>query len=112
MSLTDLRKKCTPCKTAPCTVDEFIDNANNYAHGLDNVISFKTGKVEQQLESLNKRKPFRKATFTLSEDCITSLNELSASTGNAKSHLVRMLIRQFEQTEKVEQQLMLEQQKD
>jgi hypothetical protein len=95
----------------PCSVDEFIDNAHNYAHGLDNVISIRTGKVEHVFAS-GPKQPYRKATFTLSEDCIGSLNELATLTGHSKSHLVRMMIRQFDQTSPVEQRLLLERQKD
>lgn len=107
MSLIDLRKKCTRSKSVACSVDEFIDDAHNYAHGYNNVVSLITGqddKLKQQ------RLPYRKATFTLSEECIDSLGEFATQTGNAKSHLIRMLIRQFGQASPDEQRQLLRQQ--
>jgi hypothetical protein len=39
-----------------------------------------------------KKKPFRHATFTLSEEAITQLSELSIYTKLAKPHILRILI--------------------
>jgi hypothetical protein len=55
--------------------------------------------------------PYRRATFTLSEPCIKSLAELAQQTDCAKSQLVRMLIRQFEQLPQKEQQFILDREK-
>ncbi|MFT4924364.1 MAG: hypothetical protein ACI8WB_000442 [Phenylobacterium sp.] len=120
MSLSDLKKKSTRSRVSNCSVDEFINNANHYASGsptaYDNVVSIKTGRAAEPgpafehvqataaidtlfagmkqaaLSHGNKKQPYRKATFTLSEQCIASLNQLSQQTGCSKSHLVRILI--------------------
>ncbi len=49
------------------------------------------------------RQPFRHATFTLSEEVITQLQFLADETGLAKSHIVRILINELDDQEKVEQ---------
>ncbi|WP_440875255.1 hypothetical protein [Thalassotalea sp. PLHSN55] len=51
----------------------------------------------------NKKKPFRHATFTLSEEVIAQLQFLANETGLAKSHIVRILINELDDQEKVEQ---------
>lgn len=105
MSLTDLKKKSTRSKVTRCTVEAFINNAENYARGYDNVISINTGRPGEPentawgssppVETPTAKQPFRRATFTLSEECIESLALLSQQTGCSKSHLVRVLIQRF-----------------
>ncbi|TPH13350.1 hypothetical protein [Litorilituus lipolyticus] len=48
-------------------------------------------------------KPFRRATFTLSEDAIDQLHELSAESDLAKSHILRILIDELCNKEQNEQ---------
>lgn len=92
MSLSDLKKSKSTNKRTPITVDEFIDDAVVYAAGgLDSsaqmsgdVLSFPGGEHEA--------KPMRRATFTLSEECIKSLTYLSHKTGIPRSRLVRIWI--------------------
>ena len=60
----------------------------------------------------NDKIPFRRATFTLSEPCIESLNEHAKAQQCAKSHLIRMLIRHFDELPANQQQAILTQQKD
>lgn len=43
-------------------------------------------------KSSKPHKPFRRATFTLSEEAIEQLHELSEGTDLAKSHILRILI--------------------
>ena len=50
-----------------------------------------------------QRQPFRHATFTLSEEVIEQLQFLANETGLAKSHIVRILINELDDSEKVEQ---------
>ncbi len=111
MSLLDLKKDCTPSRAVQCTVDEFIDNAQNYARGFDNVYSSNLKEAEYtnqvSVDSPTTKQPFRKATFTLSESCIDTLTEQSKQTGCAKSHLMRMLIHQLETMNPAEQQLLI-----
>lgn len=60
----------------------------------------------------NEKIPFRRATFTLSEQCINTLNTQAKKRQCAKSHLVRMLIRHFDELPANEQAVILTQQKD
>ncbi|MDP4536026.1 replication protein RepA [Alkalimonas collagenimarina] len=96
MGLRDLRKKSTPSEKPKVSVDDFIEDANNYAMGLPKVVS-----LRQQLpdEEQGPRLPMRHATFTLSPEAIEALNQLSELTGEAKSKIVRHLVLQaMEQT--------------
>lgn len=103
MSLSDLRKKPASPKPLPCNVDEFIENAQNYAKGLDNVVRLRP--LECSPPPNESKLPFRKATFTLSEACIEALGNLSDETGLSKSHLIRLLITQMEQSREADKQL-------
>ena len=117
MSLTDLKKSTDGKKDKKAfTIDEFIADAENYAKGTPEIVS--ESSHEQSANKLNlqqaineaKRyvemteiehkqankdkhgKPFRRATFTLSEDAIEQLQNLSQGTDLAKSHILRILI--------------------
>jgi predicted Rossmann fold nucleotide-binding protein DprA/Smf involved in DNA uptake len=110
MSLTDLKKgNAGKVKKKTFTVDEFISDAENYAKGspelvkrgsedtpksldLKQAISFAEKQVSEKEKSKQSSKPFRHATFTLSEDAITQLNELAKDSKLAKSHIIRILI--------------------
>ncbi|MFQ3194956.1 MAG: hypothetical protein ACI9N3_001790 [Colwellia sp.] len=108
MSLTDL-KKTTKAKEKKreFTVDEFIADAENYALGHPEIMnSDNTQNVsieqaiiaaKQQLASKNTKseKPFRHATFTLSEQAIHQLQNLAKETKLAKSHIIRILINEL-----------------
>ncbi|KGJ87468.1 ribbon-helix-helix domain-containing protein [Thalassotalea sp. ND16A] len=104
MSLADLKKQ-RPTKTKRTfTVDEFIDGATNYATGNPEFIDadmhmqaqteLLSRKIAEKIEPC-KDKPFKRATFTLSEDIISQLNELSAKTSISKSRLLRILVNNF-----------------
>ncbi|WP_448212505.1 ribbon-helix-helix protein, CopG family [Colwellia sp. MEBiC06753] len=110
MSLTDLKKgQGKAVKKKKFTVDEFISDAENYAKGtpqlvkrgeqeapnalnLDQAIAFAEKKVAEKEQSKESNRPFRHATFTLSEDAIAQLNELARESNLAKSHIIRILI--------------------
>ncbi|WP_052749017.1 hypothetical protein [Arsukibacterium ikkense] len=81
------------------TADEFIDDANNYALGLPRIVSLRQLLPD---EDDTTRLPMRHATFTLSEEAIAALNELSDLTGEAKSKLIRRLILRATQTVQLE----------
>jgi hypothetical protein len=100
MSLSDLRRKPAPSKKVDCNVDEFIESARNYARGVDNIVRLRPVDPPPPAKT-----PLRKATFTLSESCIEALNQLAEETGLSKSHLVRTLIKQMEQSHTLERQL-------
>lgn len=114
MSLSDLKKskKAQPKKRA-FTIDEFIEDADNYAQGAPQIVSPKDSKGDNALteHGLNKgqkpksdtARPFRHATFTLSEESIQSLNELAAQSDLAKSHIIRILISELSSQDKEEQ---------
>ena len=120
MSLTDLKKSNNdkkPKKTF--TVDEFIADAENYAQGspalvsseLTNPLNLKqaiaAAKIlEQKKQDEKSHKPFRHATFTLSEEAIEQLQELAQVSKLAKSRIIRVLINEFcnkDQKEKLHQ---------
>jgi hypothetical protein len=113
MSLSDLKKsKDGNNKKRQFTVDEFISDAENYAKGAPEIVSRdKNNQLnlaqavlaaqqyvadkkadKEQKSTTNKKKPFRHATFTLSEEAIIQLSELSIDTKLAKSHILRILI--------------------
>ncbi|MCP4984597.1 MAG: hypothetical protein GY928_00635 [Colwellia sp.] len=115
------------------TIDEFISDAEDYAKGVPKIVSELSPEEEHQKLSLkqaiseakryveltgiehqqannvkagvkNKQdKPFRRATFTLSEDAIEQLHDLSERTDLAKSHILRILIDELCNKEQNEQ---------
>jgi len=122
MSLTDLKKS----KDGPhskenvkeqFTIDEFIADADNYAKGAPQIVSNENhGKmnlkqaihdakrlIEQKKAADTQSKPFRRATFTLSENTIEQLQYLSEGTDLAKSHIIRILIDELSNKEQEDQ---------
>jgi hypothetical protein len=112
MSLSDLKKKKKHhVKKKNFTIDEFISDAENYAKGAPVIVSSGGSKssnadinmsqailmAKQHLDEKNKKhdKPFRRATFTLSEEAIEQLTLLSQGTDLAKSHIIRILINEL-----------------
>jgi hypothetical protein len=110
MSLSDLKKsKDDKPKKRVFTVDEFIGDAENYAKGSPEIVSgdrseplsLKEALIAAKQFDVTKRserrkqkeaKPFRHATFTLSEEAIAQLQELAVDSNLAKSHIIRILI--------------------
>ncbi|WP_076542671.1 hypothetical protein [Shewanella sp. UCD-KL21] len=131
MGLADLKKTVTPCSTPflpQMSVDDFIEAANLYAMGKPQQSSAcknadTNQKAMQQLwelttqaeanEPINEKpKPFRRATFTLSEAAIEQLTSLSQSSQTAKSKLIRLLIKKhfslsLEEQQQIEQRLQI-----
>jgi len=122
MSLTDLKKnKDRPDSKEKVkgqfTIDEFIADADNYAKGTPQIVSNENhGKmnlkqaihdakrlIEQKKSAEGKSKPFRRATFTLSENTIEQLKLLSEGTDLAKSHIIRILIDELSNKEQEDQ---------
>jgi len=115
------------------TIDEFISDAEDYAKGAPKIVSELTPEGEHHKLSLKQAiseakryvelteiehqqaqvvkagvkhkadKPFRRATFTLSEDAIEQLHDLSEGTDLAKSHILRILIDELCNKEQNEQ---------
>ncbi|MDC8832610.1 replication protein RepA [Alteromonas gilva] len=73
------------------SADDFIDEALDYATG--NVAPLKAS----QLAAIDKpaNSPMHRATFTLTQQCIEQLTEMSAQSGMAKSRLIRLWIQHF-----------------
>ena len=92
MALTDLKKKSQPHGKSGFTADEFIDDANNYAMGMPRIVSLRQLLPDEDDDTT--RLPMRHATFTLSQEAIDALTELSKATGEPKSKLIRKLILQ------------------
>jgi len=118
MSLTDLKKgKDSKATKEQFSVDDFIADADNYAKGAPQIVSNDgRGKmnlkqaihdakllIEQKKSSDAQNKPFRRATFTLSENTIEQLQYLSEGTDLAKSHIIRILIDELSKKEQDEQ---------
>lgn len=89
MALSDLKKKSLPLNKPSFSAEEFIDDANNYALGLPQIVSLRPLLAAEDDAA---KLPMRHATFTLSEEAIAALAELSALTGEPKSKLIRKLI--------------------
>lgn len=122
MSLTDLKKsKDRPQSKENVkehfTIDEFIADADNYAKGAPQIVSNENhGKmnlkqaihdakrlIERKKSADAESKPFRRATFTLSENTIEQLQQLSEGTDLAKSHIIRILIDELSSKEQEDQ---------
>ena len=115
------------------TIDEFISDAEDYAKGAPKIVSeltnegtahklnlkqaFSEAKRYVEMTEMEHRqaqegkvgvrnkaeKPFRRATFTLSEEAIEQLHDLSAGSDLAKSHILRILIDELCNKEQNEQ---------
>lgn len=122
MSLTDLKKNKDSKNSKEnvkdqFTVDEFIADADNYAKGSPQIVSNEShGKINlkqaihdaKQLVERKKAaniqgKPYRRATFTLSEATIAQLQQLSENTEFAKSHIIRILVDELSKSVKEDQ---------
>lgn len=118
MSLTDLKKsKDSKITKEQFSVDDFIADADNYAKGAPQIVSNDgRGKmnlkqaihdakrmIAQKQATDKAHKPFRRATFTLSENTIEQLQHLAEDTDLAKSHIIRILIDELSNTEQDEQ---------
>ncbi|WDD98946.1 hypothetical protein [Thalassomonas actiniarum] len=122
MSLTDLKKSKKPTgKKKNFTVDEFISDAENYAKGQPEIVSTDTNAelkepltlsqaiseaqkhLARQEQQQKPAKPFRHATFTLSEEAIAQLQLLANESKLAKSHIIRILIAELCNQEQHEQ---------
>ena len=105
MSLTDLKRKAPKGTRKKVSVDDFIEDANNYALGKtsDQVAPRQT--TAQFLKGLDKKstKIYRHATFTLTEKSIAQLDEIVKSTNVAKSKIIRILIDEFYQQHDTDQ---------
>ncbi|MGL5396206.1 MAG: replication protein RepA [Shewanella sp.] len=102
MSLTDLKRKKPKQVIKVVSVEDFIEDANNYASGKASILAIPP--VEPKGLDKKSAKLYRHATFTLTETSIAQLDLLAKETKVAKSRLLRILIDEFSQR-KVEEQL-------
>ncbi|MDR6963642.1 ribbon-helix-helix domain-containing protein [Shewanella putrefaciens] len=111
MSLTDLKRKKPKHIITPISVDDFIEDANNYALGKESQL---TAAPKMGNQGLNKKsvKIYRHATFTLTETSISQLDNLSKATKIAKSRLLRMLIDEFSHRSTDEQYRLINKEKE
>ncbi|QYJ84785.1 replication protein RepA [Shewanella mesophila] len=110
MSLTDLKRR-KPKPRKKLTIEEFIEDANNYAFGQPSLAG-RTKKKRKVNETLGLKKQstkiFKHATFTLTESSITELNQLAKSNKVAKSRLIRMMITEFAKMSEADLQQLIE----
>lgn len=101
MGLADLKKSHTGVNRAEFTVDEFIEDALFYANGSPKVISMDRVIADRKVceaetfggsHSHESREPFKRATFTLSDEAIDTLNQYAHFTELSKSRLVRLFV--------------------
>lgn len=106
MSLTDLKRKKKKIHKANISVEDFIEDANNYALGKPSMVE----GVEIPVKGLDKKttKIFRHATFTLTEKSIAQLTQIAKETNIAKSRLLRIFIQDFVDKNETEQAELLE----
>jgi hypothetical protein len=122
MSLTDLKKSKDRANSKEnvkeqFTIDEFIADADNYAKGSPQIVSNENhGKmnlkqaihdakqlIERRKAANLQERPFRRATFTLSENTIEQLQKLSEGADLAKSHIIRILVDELSSKEQEDQ---------
>ncbi len=100
MSLCSLRKSQPSAKPVCVSVNDFINQAIDYANGERAFIQH--GRIGGTLVAGGKADPLGKhkkhATFSLSEEAIAQLSTLSERTGISRSRLIRILIDQQLQT--------------
>ncbi|WP_299789784.1 replication protein RepA [uncultured Shewanella sp.] len=106
MSLTDLkrRKKKAPRKNV--SVEDFIEDANNYAFGQPSVVSRNRKKrtsIKHKGLDKHSTKIYKHATFSLTEESIGILDRLASRSKIAKSRLIRILIYEFSNRSEIEQ---------
>ncbi|MEL4247679.1 replication protein RepA [Shewanella xiamenensis] len=101
MSLTDLKRKKPKQVIKTVSIEDFIEDANNYALGKASILAVPPAEPK----GLDKKsaKIYRHATFTLTETSITQLDGLAKGTKIAKSRLLRILIDEFCQKTTAEQ---------
>ncbi|GGI75709.1 replication protein RepA [Shewanella gelidii] len=109
MSLIDLKRKKRKVRNTKVDVDDFIEDAVNYATGQPSKFP-DAQDVADETVGLDKKttKIFRHATFTLTETSIEQLNNASLQTNIAKSRLIRILVQDFVNKTEEEQQALLD----
>ena len=111
MSLTDLKRRKKKTPKTQVSVEDFIEDANKYAFGQPSVVSqsrIKLTRVKHKGLDKHSTKIYKHATFSLTEDAIGILDNISANKKIAKSRLIRILIYDFSVKSKKEQSIIIE----
>ncbi|AQS38728.1 plasmid segregation centromere-binding protein ParG [Shewanella psychrophila] len=111
MSLTDLKRRKKKTPQAQVSIEDFIEDANNYAFGQPSVVSKsrkKLSKIKHKGLDKHSTKIYKHATFSLTEDAIGILDRISADKKIAKSRLIRILIHEFSVKSENEQSAIIE----
>lgn len=91
MSLSSLKKsKPSVERVSAVSVDDFINDAVNYASGQESVVRTLYPAQNEFGSTIAQTVPMRRATFTLSEETIEQLKILSSNTGICRSRLIRI----------------------
>lgn len=86
MPFTSLKRKLPASDKRCLSLDEFIDDAENYAAGRDNVFPISNGRSEQRGIKVKKIN----ATFSLTPQAKQKLDRCSRQTGISRSRLIRI----------------------
>lgn len=111
MSLTDLKRRKKKTPQTQVSIEDFIEDANNYAFGQPSVVSQsrkKLSKGKQKGLDKHSTKIYKHATFSLTEDAIAILDQISTEAKIAKSRLIRILIYDFAAKRKNEQSAIID----
>ncbi|MGY5451068.1 replication protein RepA [Agarivorans sp. MS3-6] len=109
MSLTDLKKQSlSRNKRKKISVDDFINDAENYAQGKPSVATLKAEAKPPKKAHPN----FRHCTFTFDNLAIVQLQQASTQHTLPKSKLLRMLLKQFSSLDIQQQQQLLDKLQD
>ncbi|GAB3214960.1 CopG family transcriptional regulator [Pseudaeromonas pectinilytica] len=120
MGLSDLKKKSpqTDVANTPITLDEFINDAELYALGHSRQIVLpgtprqndnQPGSATSEQETNNDLKAvFKKATYSMSLECIDHLKLIAENDGMNRSQLLRLFTHYFYQLPPEERDLIYE----
>lgn len=108
LNLSCTTPRASSVNAAPVTADTFIDEALHYASGQSCALSVATAQLSKKVSATTAAteeaeaelslQPMRRATFTLTEECIAQLQAISDQSGVAKSKLIRLWIAHFSRT--------------
>lgn len=114
MGLSDLKKKTpqTDVVNTPITLDEFINDAELYALGHSRQIELPGASRtsdDTSTDNNNELKAvFKKATYSMSLECIDHLKLIAESDGMNRSQLLRLFTHYFYQLPPEERDLIYE----
>lgn len=87
MTFASLKKSSPSASPKAVSVDEFIEDAENYARGLNKVIRLHPSAAT---EAQGHCEPVKTTSVTLTAEAREKLDQLSAQTGISRSRLMRI----------------------